>query len=312
MLDITTETALPPTTAPPYVGFRCVSSEVKDLTEEEVRQFRTYPATKTERLLKDGRVEHLREKAEKGLLVTFHWVTAAIKSLQGQVRRLNGQHSSIMLDKLIASGKFPKGLKVHREHFEVDDGTALALLFRQYDDRASSRQPIDVSGVYQGLHDELDSVERKYGKLAIDGYSWYQRAVEKVPGVPMGDDIYASFNNKGLFPYILWLNDLFAVKSKEMHYPAIVAAIVGTYMTNEGAARAFWQDVVNLPDGDDEETPATVLSKWLINIRVEKIDRPAPANLYQGCIYAWNAYRDGKSIPAIRDTIVKNFFTIHE
>ena len=71
-------------------------------------------------------------------------------------------------------------------------------------------------------------------------------------------------------------------------------------------------DRLREPNGDDEETPATVLSKWLINIRVEKIDRPSPANLYQGCIYAWNAYRDGKSIPAIRDMIVKNFYTIHD
>jgi hypothetical protein len=311
MLERTAETAIP-ITAVPYVGFRCVSSEVKDLTEDEVREFRTYEATATERELKNGRVDHLREKVEKGLAVTFHWVTAAIKELEGQVRRLNGQHSSIMLQKLIAAGRFPKGLKVHREHFEVDDGNALTLLFRQFDDRASSRSPLDISGVYQGLHPQLASVPRKIGKLAIDGYTFYQVNVEKVPGMPRGDDAYSAFNDPGLYPYILWLRDLFAVKSKEMQYPAIVAAIVGTYMTNEGAARAFWEDVVSLANGEDEKTPQTVLSDWLIDIRAEKIDRPDPVNLYQGCIYAWNAYRDGKAITAIRDDIKKNFFTIHE
>ena len=300
MLDKTT---LFETTTPAPVGYRLITSEVKDLTEDEVRKFRTHTATATERQLKEGRVEHLREKAERGLLVTFHWVTAAVKELNGQIRRMNGQHSSIMLDKLIAAGKFPKGLKVHLEHFEVDDGNALALLFRQYDDRASSRQPIDVSGVYQGLHDELAGVNRKIGKLAIDGYAWYQRVVEKVPQTPMGDDVYASFNNKGLYPYILWLNELFAARSKEMQYPPVVAAIVGTYMTNEGAARAFWQDVVNLPNGDDEPTPQNVLSNWLLAIRAEKVERPDPAHLYQGCIHAWNAYRDGRTITAISGTV---------
>ena len=169
-----------------------------------------------------------------------------------------------------------------------------------------------MSGVYQGLHDELAGVSRKVAKLSIDGYAWYQRNVEKIPQTPLGDDVYASFNNKGLYPYILWLNDLFKSKSKEMQYPAIVAAIVGTYMINEGAARAFWEDVVNIPNGEDETTPQTVLSNWLIGIKAEKIERPDPANLYQGCIYAWNAYRDNKPVNAIRDDIKKHFFAIHE
>jgi len=306
MLDKLSET-----TAPANVGFRLLTSEVKDLTEDEVVQFRTYPATSTERELKDGRVTHLNDKVEAGLAVTFHWVTAAVKELNDQIRRLNGQHSSIMLQKRIAAGKFPKGLKVLREHFEVDDGNGLALLFRQFDDRASSRQPIDVSGVYQGLHPQLASVNRKIGKLAVDGYTWYQRNVEKVP-TPMGDDSYSAFNDSGLYPYILWLNELFAVKSKEMQFPAIVAAIVGTYMGNEGGARAFWHDVVSLANGDDDSTPQTVLSNWLLTIKADKIDRPDPAHLYQGCIYAWNAYRDGRAIPAIRDDIKKNLLTIHD
>ena len=306
MLDQLSET-----TAPINVGFRLLTSEVKDLTEDEVVQFRTYPATSTERELKDGRITHLDQKVEMGLAVTFHWVTAAVKELKDQVRRLNGQHSSIMLQKRMAAGKFPKGLKVFREHYEVDDGNGLALLFRQFDDRASSRQPIDVSGVYQGLHPQLAVVNRKIGKLAIDGYTWYQRNVEKVP-TPIGDDSYSAFNDSGLFPYILWLNDLFAVKSKEMQFPAIVAAIVGTYMRSEAAARTFWQEVVTLADGDDDPTPQNTLSNWLLTIKADKIDRPDPAHLYQGCIYAWNAYRDGRSIAAINDNIKKNLLTIHD
>ena len=293
-------------------GFRCITSEVKDLTEDEVAAFRKFEPTLTERELKEGRVEHLREKAEKGLAVTFHWVTAAIKELDGQIRRINGQHSSIMLQKLIAAGKFPKGLRVHREHYEVNDGNALALLFRQFDDRASGRTSLDISGIYQGLHDELISVPRKIGKLAVDGYAWYMRGVEKFPGIPLGDDIYSTFNDRALYPYILWLAELFKVKSKEMQYPAVVAAIVGTYTTNESAAKTFWEDVVSVANNTEEKTPASVLSDWLIDIKAEKIERPDPVNLYQGCIYAWNAYRDNRAITSIKDDIKKNFYTIHE
>ena len=115
-----------------------------------------------------------------------------------------------------------------------------------------------------------------------------------------------------MWPFIQWLDKLFQGRCKEMKYPQIVAAIVGTFLTNESAARNFWQDVVNLPDGDDDATPQNVLSNWLLTLEAGKIERPAPANVYQGCIHAWNAYRDGKSITAIKDDIKKNFFPIKE
>jgi hypothetical protein len=301
----------------PKVGFRLLTSEVVDLTPGVVMEFRSLEPTSTERELNPHRVDHLSTKADHGLLVTFHWVTAAVA---GKIRRVNGMHSSTMLanrcmtvdGKLVADGSFPEGMKVHREHFECDDGDALAMLFRQFDDRVSGRSPLDISGVYQGLHSELANVNRKIGKLAVDGYAWFQRNVEKVPNTPIGDDVYGTFNNTGLYPMIQWLNTLFAVKCAEMKYPPVVAAIVGTYITNESAARDFWQTVVNLPNGDDESTPASVLTNWLLAIQAKKIDRPNPANLYQGCIYAWNAYRADKSITTIRDDIKKNFFTISE
>jgi len=305
MLD---KTVLEMTTAPPKVGYHLISSVVDDLTPDYVKQFRSLPATTTERELKEGRVEHLDQKAENGQLVTFHWVTA---QLDGETRRVNGQHSSTMLERRIVKEKFPKDLKVHREHFEVDDGNGLALLFRQFDDRASGRSPLDISGVYQGLHPELLDINRKIAKLGIDGYVWYQRQVEKVP-MPIGDDAYGLFSDTGLYPLLHWINGLFAVKSEEMKHQPVVAAIVGTYMTNEAAAKDFWQEVVNLPNGDDDPSPQSVLTNWLLAMQAKKIDRPEKAHVYQGCIYAWNAFRDNKSITAIRDDIKKNFFAIHE
>ena len=60
---------------------------------------------------------------------------------------------------------------------------------------------------------------------------------------------------------------------------------------------------MSLPNGDDETTPQNTLSNWLLTIKADKIDRPDPAHLYQGCVYAWNAYRDGRAVASINDTI---------
>jgi hypothetical protein len=37
-----------------------------------------------------------------------------------------------------------------------------------------------------------------------------------------------------------------------------------------------------------------------------------PANLYQGCVHAWNAYREGKTIQTIKFDARKGLYDVHE
>src|SRR5712675_629850 len=116
--------------------FRLVNAEVKPITKELVTQFHRMKASPTERELNSLRVRHLREKVDAGQMTTFQW---AIARLKGQDYRVNGQHSSTMLDELAQApnGAFPSDAKVHLDTYEVDDEAELAILFRQFDDRKS-------------------------------------------------------------------------------------------------------------------------------------------------------------------------------
>src|SRR5262245_39758526 len=137
-------------------SYRLVKSEVRDLTRELAEEFRNLDPSPTERELNPARIRHLKTKAEAGQLVTFHWSVARL----GDKRlRMNGQHSSNMLCAL--NGHFPKGLKAYIDEYAVPNKASLALLFRQFDDRKSSRSPSDVAGAYQALYDELQGVPRK-------------------------------------------------------------------------------------------------------------------------------------------------------
>ena len=63
-----------------------------------------------------------------------------------------------------------------------------------------------------------------------------------------------------------------------------------------------------------ENAPSTVLDVWL-KAMVEKRgakNELKPANLYQGCIFAWNAHREGKTIQTIRFDAKKGLYTVHE
>jgi hypothetical protein len=123
--------------------FRLVSETVP-LTMELSQQFRDSSVSPTEREISPSRMKMLREKAEAGQLVSFHWSKARPGD---HLWRMNGQHSSNVLCEL--NGKF-RGMHAH-----VDDTRSTirtdSFPFRQFDDRKSGRTIGDVAGAYQGV-----------------------------------------------------------------------------------------------------------------------------------------------------------------
>jgi hypothetical protein len=289
-------------------SYRLVKSEVCDLTPELAQQFRDLDPSPTERELNSARIRHLKTKAEAGQLVTFHW---SVAKLGDKRLRMNGQHSSNMLCAL--NGHFPKGLKVHLDEYEVPNKPSLALLFRQFDDRKSNRSPSDVASAYQGLYEELHDVPKGPAKMAVEGACWYDRYAEGLPA-PTADDQYVRFGEPGLLEFIRWVGELFSVKTPELRRQTIVAAMYGTWVKNEREAHKFWVEVARGGEEFAENAPSTVLDVWL-KAMVEKRgakNELKPANLYQGCVFAWNAHREGKTIQTIRFDAKKGLYAVHE
>ena len=291
--------------------FRLVNAEVKPVTKELVAQFRGMKASPTERELNPLRVRHLREKADAGQLVTFQWAIARHK---GQDYRVNGQHSSTMLDELAqaTNGAFPSDLKAHLDTYEVDDEGELAILFRQFDDRKSGRTPSDVAGAYQGLNASLRDVPRASAKLAIEGVSWYRRHILGVNKNLSGDDIYVQFAEQGLESFVIWIGDIFTIKTPEMKRKEIVAAMYACFSeANEHEARNFWSEVARGGKEYEDNHPTTVLDAWLKKIK-EDTDRDIKGgDFYQGSIYAWNAYREERTLKEIKTDQRKGMLKPH-
>jgi hypothetical protein len=278
------------------------------LTRELAEEFRNLEPSPTERELNPLRLKHLKMKAEAGQLVTFHWSVARL----GDKRlRMNGQHSSNMLCGL--NGNFPKGLKVHIDEYEVQNKASLALLFRQFDDRKSNRSPSDVAGAYQGLYEELNDVPREPAKMAVEGACWYDRHIEGLPPVS-GEDQYVRFGEPGLHGFIRWVGELFTIKTPELRRPTIVAAMYGTFMKNEAEARKFWAEVARGGEEYADNAPSTILDAWLKAMAEKRGAKTEvkPANLYQGCVFAWNAYREGKTISTIKFDTKKGLYAVSE
>jgi hypothetical protein len=286
--------------------FTLVSSEVQDLTPNLAREFKEMKPTPTERLFDPVRVQNLKQKIEDGLAVPFQWATVTVKST-GDTFRANGQHSSTMLCEM--DGKLPKGLKVHLDRYEVPDMHGAVVLFRQIDDRRSSRTAVDVAGVYQGVVHNLEKIDRKVAKLGVDGVGWWRRHIEGVP-VLSGDGIYDLFNETGLHSFLLWLGETIEMKTPELKAAAIVAAMYATFISGEEQARKFWHDVARGGVEYEDGHPTTILDEWLKRAKADPDLKLSPGNLYQGCIYAWNGARESKIIKDIKHDTRKGFLKV--
>lgn len=276
-----------------------ISSETVPLTREFAQQHRNLPPSPTERDLSARRVAFLRERLLAGLFHTPHWV---VVDLNGRKMRANGQHSSEMLCQL-SDAEFPQGLSVHYDVFGADSMDGVVLAFRQFDDRRSARTPLDISGAYQGNITELSEVPRHTGKLGIEGTAFYRA---KVLGevVPKGDDIYGLFNDPSLYPFLLWLGKMFLTKS-DLQFVPVVAAMFATYSVDCDAADVFWGEVAQGGRDYTEDTyPTNVLADWLHRWREGEFPVKG-LQVYQGCIYAWNAFRQDKTIRDIRSDVKK-------
>jgi len=296
----------------PIGGFRLVKSAVLPLTKELAREHQALDASPTERDLQPRRIKHLRQKAELGHLVTFHWAKAKIAD---QWVRMNGQHSATMLAQL--NGEFPEGLFVTLDEYEVDSTDGLALLFRQFDDRVSSRSTADVAGAYQGLYEPLRAIDKSVAKLGIDAIAWHLPAIEGIP-VPSGDEKYRLFVRAAYHPFLLWLGELFTIKTPELRHYAIAAAMYGTFITgNNEDVRRFWDQVARGGLEYEDNAPSTVLDNWLKEAKERGTKRNLkpklkPIEYYQGCIYGWNAFREEKTLKDIKYDTRKGLYTPHD
>ena len=285
--------------------FRLINSEVRDLTPELAKEFKELTPSPTERELNPARIKHLQDKAWRRL-VTFHWSTAKLGSKR---LRMNGQHSSNMLCEL--NGKFPEGLKVHLDEYEVSDEESLAILFQQFDDRKSGRSAGDTAGAYQMLYEPLREVPRVAAKLGVDGVSWFRRNVEGV-AVPSGDEVYSLFRETGLHAFIRWIGELFSIKTPELKRAQIVSAMYATFNANATEAQSFWTQVARGGVEYEDNAPATVLDAWLKSMKEEPAKDLKPAHYYQACIYGWNAFRESKSLKDIKYATAKGFHRVIE
>lgn len=277
--------------------FKLVKSETVPLTLELAEKIKNLPASPTERTLDQKRVDFLEKKIESGEFIPPHWITA---NWRGQELRINGQHSSTAL--LKKPERFPAGLHVHRDIYDVDDEHGLVLLFRQIDPRQSARTTVDISGAYMKLNENLRMVDPALGLRAARAICWHSREVSGSPA-PVGDEVGKVFDQPANHGYVLWLSKLEWKKAGELDSTPVMAAMFGTYDKDREVAMKFWDAVIYRRHQFDPEHPTTTIENYLSAVASKNGDlfpvgkRPKPGQVYESCAQAWAAYRAEKTLP---------------
>jgi hypothetical protein len=286
--------------------FELVKSEDLPVTQALAKRFAEMEGAPVERERSQGRINYIEARVKQGLDVPFHW---AFVRLDGKEVRVNGRHSSEVVAGM--NGNMPEGMIAHVEEYAVAGSAGMVALFRQFDPPKSARRPRDVCGAFLGYIEPLKGIPLGHAKLAIEGIAWYLRVVDPPEGidVPTGDDRYAMLNDETYHPFIQWAGTLLSpLKTREMMRPPILAAMYATYETDSEPARDFWGDTARGGKEFDDKHPSTVLDGWLKAIHTNCPDGVKAGQIYQGCVFAWNAFRAGKPLDKLKFDTRKGFF----
>lgn len=278
--------------------FRLVESSTLHVLKNEAlslaQSHQTLPRSPTEREMEPKRVAELLNRIKGGVWLPCNWATVVYN---GTKFRMNGQHSSQAI--LDGADFLPERVSIHLDQYEADSAEGMGQLFRQFDARFSGRSKQDVAGAYQGLAKELEGVNKRKGKLGIEGIGWYLRSIEGLP-FSSGDDLYQELLSPRFHSFLRWMDKILSIKTPEMERAPIIGSMYATFITSESGAQEFWPHVAKSDLADDSD-PRAVLSAELVRIKEDRktSSPPLPAEFYAKCIKAWNAFRSGDKIRSL-------------
>lgn len=284
--------------------WRLQKSESRTLSRKEALELAAehagLPHSPVERDLDQGRVKKLAAIIREGLALPFNWATV---KFDGRNVRMNGQHSSAAIMEVGAD--LPDKLTFHVDLFEATDRKGMVELFRQFDQRWSSRTSADIAGAYQGLVPELSDCNKKVIKVAAEGLSWCMRMVEGGEA-PTGDDTYDLLHkpNKEFQAFFLWANGIVNAR-RELLRKEVMAAMYKTHDASQSGASKFWRQVsLGINGFTDDQDPGAVLTSELTKALEDREYREkefeTAAHYYKKCVKAWNAFCVGQRISSLK------------
>lgn len=260
------------------MAIKLIKSYTTTLTHDLAVKWRDMKSYKGERNLKKDRLDILREKHARGEFTSPTW---ACIHFNGQVIRANGQHSSNMLASL--GDKFPKGLTVHIEEFDVDSEEEIPVVFMKYDQPFSNRTQTDTVGSIVARDPAFEGFPKTNLMRVANGIVWHKN--QGIVQLSVNDRAMALLEN---VPFCIACRRF--IKRDRYRRVPVIAAMYATWLANKDGFELFW-DRVFFESDPNPQAPARVLARFLQEASSGKESKFQNEVVYAKCVHAWNAFR---------------------
>lgn len=271
--------------------FKQVTTEIVPLTPKFVSEFADLPTYKGDREqdtpVGKRRIKWLRRLFDEGNFHTPKWATAELDS---KVYRVNGGHSSSMLNDL--NGEFPSGMSAVVDRFACDDYDDLAELFDQFDNRKSIRTTKDKINAHRAIHPELEDMAPTNISRALYGVGWATARTGR-DKVTIDEESRVRLIHQHKH-FLCWANAF--VGLPRMGRVGVVACMFKCFEKSQREATTFWNEVRD-ESNPDNKSPSRVLAIFLRDAMAKRTsgnsNKFSAAEFYTKSIHAANAWKVG-------------------
>ncbi len=302
--------------------FKYIRSKRGTITMRVILNMLDYEELEMDRKLKPGRVRWLKDQFERGMVRPFKWRIAYIKGEPKVFYRMDGQHSTYVIEHYW--GEWEKSIEEDNwqyeiEIYECETKEDLPKLFSTFNNAKSSRNANEIYDAVVATIPELRVIERKNAiHTAIRGAAYSKGYMLKSP-VEKAEFI------RDYVEYVLFLDELFVkytqVKSLNVRPKNIFAntgvarAVFETFRKDPRAAREFWVAVA-YNNGKHILTATKKLHEFLVSaVVIQDLNlRNSPDRktidsypIACVCVDAWNKWQEGIVVQKLcsRDEVAK-------
>lgn len=281
------------------MGIRLRGVRNEKVTRDLALWIRDLRAVPGERRRNSARTGQIRRWLLNGETRAFQWIIA---HLNGDIYRINGQHSSAEIVSLIDEGR-DINIDAVIEEYDIDTHGDARKLWSMVDQKVSSRTSADILATFLQEEPSLNGIKKKVAKLCLSAVAIDTFGAGYTNKVTDHDKCEALLDKSD---FAQWANSTVRNDCAFLMRVGVFYAMLLTFKLNKASADDFWKSVANGSNTNPQSGPRRIqveLLRYAADQGVGSRSGKPTIKWYDmadWCIAAWNAWRKGDDIKRFR------------